>query len=127
MFPVRLSALFFLLLKEAGFPLHEVRKGLYALSKNLVKNLEVFDDTELALVVALKNLVGQLGGPFQAAADGVLDRLWDCVTTMPVFVRIDDPVVLDNRLLGRAVRAAMDGVEQCLRDGTVGPHREEGR
>jgi sugar/nucleoside kinase (ribokinase family) len=29
--------------------------------------------------------------------------------------------------LGRAVRAAMDGVEQCLRDGTVGTHREEGR
>ncbi len=111
-----------LLLKEAGFPLHEVRKGLYALSKNLVKNLEVFDDTELALVVALKNLVGQLGGPFQEAADGVLDRLWDCVTTMPVFVRIDDPVVLDNRLLGRAVRAIREKRKVGFHYHTAKPH-----
>jgi hypothetical protein len=27
------------------------------------KDLDVFDDTELALVVALKNIVGQLGSP----------------------------------------------------------------
>jgi predicted DNA-binding transcriptional regulator YafY len=111
-----------LLLKEAGFPLHEVRKGLYELSKDLVKNLEVFDDTELALVVALKNLVGQLGGPFQEAADGVLDRLWDCVTTMPVFVRIDDPVVLDNRLLGRAVRSIREKKKVGFQYNAAKPH-----
>jgi hypothetical protein len=33
------------------------------MSKDLVKNLEVFDDTELALMVALKNIVGQLENP----------------------------------------------------------------
>jgi len=94
-----------LLLKESGFPLHEIQKGIYSMSKDLVKNLEVFDDTELALVVALKNIVGQLGKPFQKAADGVLDRLYDCVTSMPVFVKIDDAVSLDSALLNRMVRA----------------------
>ena len=94
-----------LLLKESGFPLHEIQKGIHQMSKDLVKNLEVFDDTELALVVALKNIVGQLGEPFQKAADGVLDRLYDCVTTMPVFVKIDDAVPLDGALLNRIVKA----------------------
>ncbi|MEI7636960.1 MAG: WYL domain-containing protein [Syntrophus sp. (in: bacteria)] len=94
-----------LLLKESGFPLHEVQKGLHSMSKDLVKNLEIFDDTELALVVALKNIVGQLGQPFQKAADGVLDRLYDCVTSMPVFVKIDDAVPLDSALLNKIVRA----------------------
>lgn len=97
-----------LLLKEAGFPLHEIQKGTHRMSKDLVKNLEVFDDTELALVIALKNLVGQLGEPFQHAADGVLDRLYDCVTTMPVFVKIDDPVALDSALLNRIVKAVRE-------------------
>ena len=50
-----------LLLKESGFPLHEIQKGVHQMSKDLVKNLEVFDETELALVIALKNIVGQLG------------------------------------------------------------------
>ena len=94
-----------LLLKESGFPLHEVQKGIHQMNKDLVKNLEVFDDTELALVVALKNIVGQLGQPFKKAADGVLDRLYECVTTMPIFVKIDDAVPLDSVLLNRTVKA----------------------
>ena len=93
------------LLKESGFPLHEVQKGSYHMSKDLVKNLEVFDDTELALIVALKNMVGQLGKPFQKAADAVLDRLHECVTTMPVFVKIDDAIPMDSLLLNRIVKA----------------------
>ena len=94
-----------LLLKESGFPLHEIQKGSYQLSKDLVKNLEVFDDTELALVVALKNVVGQLGQPFQKAVDGVLERLYESVTTMPVFVKIDDAMPLDSSFLNRMVKA----------------------
>ncbi|MDO9558753.1 MAG: WYL domain-containing protein, partial [Syntrophales bacterium] len=53
----------------------------------------------------LKNIVGQLGEPFRKAADGVLDRLYDCVTTMPVFVKIDDAIPLDSTLLTKIVRA----------------------
>lgn len=59
----------------------------------------------MALVVALKNLVGQLGEPFRKAADGVLDRIYDCVTSMPVFVKIDDAAPLDSALLNRMVKA----------------------
>jgi len=94
-----------LLLKKSGFPLHEIQKGNYKLSKDLVKNLEVFDDTELALMVALKNIVGQLGQPFQKAADNVLDHLYDCVTTMPVFVKIDDAIPMDTSFINRMVKA----------------------
>ena len=97
-----------LLLKESGFPLHEVQKGTYQMNKDLVKNLEVFDETELALVVALKNIVGQLGEPFKKAADGVLERLYDYVTGMSVFVKIDDAVPLDSQLLNRIVRAVRE-------------------
>lgn len=97
-----------MLLKESGFPLHEIQKGSYQLSKDLVKNLEVFDDTELALVVALKNIVGQLGQPFQKAANDVLDRLYDYVTTMPVFVKIDDAIPLDSAFLNRMVKAIQE-------------------
>jgi predicted DNA-binding transcriptional regulator YafY len=95
-------------LKEAGFPIHELQKGVYELHKDLIKNLEVFDDTELALVVALKGIVGQLGQPFQKAADGVLDRLHECVTSMPVFVKIDDSVPLDSLLLNKLVKAVRE-------------------
>lgn len=94
-----------LLLKESGFPIHEIQKGSYQLSKDLVKNLEVFDDTELALVVALKNVVGQLGQPFQKAVENVLERLYECVTAMPVFVKIDEAIPLDTSFLNRMVKA----------------------
>ncbi|HOX14562.1 MAG TPA: transcriptional regulator [Smithellaceae bacterium] len=97
-----------LLLKESGFPLHEVKPGVHQMNKDLVKNLEIFDDMELALVVALRNMVGQLGQPFQKAADGVLDRLFECVTSMPVFVKIDDAVPLDSILLNKIVRAVRE-------------------
>jgi len=94
-----------LLLKESGFPLHEIQKGSYQLNKDLVKNLEVFDDTELALMVALKNVVAQLGKPFEKAAGDVLERLYECVTSMPVFVKIDDAMPLDTTFLNRMVKA----------------------
>ncbi|MBU2623596.1 MAG: WYL domain-containing protein [Proteobacteria bacterium] len=111
------------LLKESGFPLHEVQKGSYHMSKDLVKNLEVFDDTELALIVALKNMVGQLGQSFQKAADAVLDRLHECVTTMPVFVKIDDAVPMDSLLLNRLVKAIRGKKQAGFHyDSGKGPH-----
>ncbi|MEN6358680.1 MAG: WYL domain-containing transcriptional regulator, partial [Smithella sp.] len=94
-----------LFLKAAGFPVKETARGMYALDKSLLKHFEVFDDTELALVVALKNLVFQLGQPFQNAADGLFNRLYDVVMAEPVFVKIDESVPLDSRLLSRIVNA----------------------
>jgi hypothetical protein len=40
----------------------------YFSDKTLFKNFEVFDETELAMVIAIKNLVGQLGEPFRQTA-----------------------------------------------------------
>ena len=97
-----------LLLKEAGFPIHEIQKGTYQLHKDIVKNLEVFDDTELALMVALKNVVSQLGQPFQKAVDRVLERLYESAASMPVFVKIDDAMPLDTTYLNRMVKAIRD-------------------
>jgi predicted DNA-binding transcriptional regulator YafY len=97
-----------LLLKESGFPIHEIQKGRYELHKDIVKNLEVFEDTELALMVALKNVVSQLGQPFQKAVDRVLERLYECATSMPVFVKIDDAMPLDTTFLNRMVKAIKD-------------------
>jgi predicted DNA-binding transcriptional regulator YafY len=78
---------------------------------------DVFDRT----IEAMK-MVGQLGQPFQQAADGVLDRLYDCVTTMPVFVKIDDSVPLDSALLNRIVKAIREkmrvGFQYALTKGT---------
>jgi predicted DNA-binding transcriptional regulator YafY len=78
---------------------------MYSLDKSLLKHFEVCDDTELALVVALKNLVLQLGQPFQNAADGLFNRLYDVVMAEPVFVKIDESVPLDSHLLSRIVKA----------------------
>lgn len=94
-----------LLLRKSGFPVHETGKGTYRLRKDLVKNLEVFDDFELALVVAMKNVVGQLGQLFQKAADAVLERLCDCTAAMPVFIKIDEALPLDRTLANRLMKA----------------------
>jgi len=94
-----------LLLKEADFPLSELSRGNYQIDKNLFKNFEVFDDTELALVIAIKNLVGQLGEPFQKAADDIFNKLYEDVTTSPVFIKIDDSVILDKGQFNRIVKA----------------------
>jgi predicted DNA-binding transcriptional regulator YafY len=93
------------LLKMSGFPVHEMQKGVYELKKDLLKHLEVFDDTELAIVVAIKDIVGQLGSPFQQAADSLLNRLYDADIQMPVFLKIDEPVTMDIRLFNKIVRA----------------------
>ena len=94
-----------LLLKEADFPLSEFSRGNYQIEKTLFKNFEVFDETELALVIAIKNLVGQLGEPFQKAADDIFNKLYEDVTTSPVFIKIDDSVILDKRQFNRIVKA----------------------
>jgi len=94
-----------LLLKGAGFPLSELSRGNYKIDKTLFKNFEVFDETELALVIAIKNLVGQLGEPFQRAADDIFNKLYEDVTTSPVFIKIDESVILDKRQFNRIVKA----------------------
>jgi predicted DNA-binding transcriptional regulator YafY len=93
-----------LLLKEADFPLNEFARGNYQIDKTIFKNFEVFDEIELALVIAIKNLVGQLGEPFQQAADDIFNKLYEDVTSSPIFIKIDDSVILDKRQFNRIVK-----------------------
>lgn len=93
-----------ILLKKASFPLSELSRGYYHMDKTLLKNFEVFDETELALVIAIKNLVRQLGAPFQQAADDIFNKLYEDVTTSPVFIKIDDSVILDKRQFNRIIK-----------------------
>lgn len=94
-----------LTLKTSGFPLKELSKGYYQIDKTLLKNFEVFDDAELALVIAVKNIVTQLGEPFQKAADDIFSKLYDHVTTSPVVIKIDDSVSVDGLQFNRIVKA----------------------
>jgi len=49
-------------LKQCGFPVSEAGPGVYRLDKDIFKNFELFDENELALIVALKCAVSQLTG-----------------------------------------------------------------
>jgi len=119
-----------ILLKEADFPLSESSRGNYQIDKSLLKNFDVFDDTELALVIAIKNLVGQLGEPFQQAADDIFNKLYEDVTTSPVFIKIDDSVILDKRQFNKIVKTIREkrqGMFQyegfSLHEVTIEPYR----
>ncbi len=92
-------------LRQAGFPVKERKKGYYTLDKDLVRNLEEYTDVELALIVALKELVSQLGSPFEKAANDILGRIYDYSTCRPVFVKLDGSVRLNSRLLDRIIKA----------------------
>ena len=92
-------------LRKAGFPIHEEKRGVHRLDKSLIRNMDVYDEAELALIVAVKDLVTHLGRPFETAADHVFNRLQDYADTRPVFVRIDEPALLSKNLTGRIVKA----------------------
>jgi predicted DNA-binding transcriptional regulator YafY len=92
-------------LKEAGFPIAEIGYGQYSLEKNIIKNLDIFEDTELALIVALKNIVEKLGEPFQSAANVIFNRLYDSTDSSPVFIKMDESVPLEKQLFNRIIKA----------------------
>ena len=96
-------------LKCAGIPVNEEKKGLYRLDKNLFKDLEVFDDAELALIVALKDLVSQLGTPFERAADDLLGRICDYTACRPVYIKVKSDVPLSGKTMSRIVKAIQGG------------------
>lgn len=92
-------------LKCAGIPVCEEKKGLYRLDKSLLKDLEVFDDAELALIVALKDLVSQLGTPFERAADGLLGRIRDYTACRPVYIKVKSDVPVSGKAMSRIIKA----------------------
>jgi len=92
-------------LREAGIPVHEIKKGVYELDKALFKDLEIFDDAELALIVALKDLVSQLGKPFERAADNLLDRICDYTSCKPVYVKVESGIELSSKSMSKLIKA----------------------
>lgn len=101
------------ILKQCGYPLAEVGPGVYKLDKGILKNLEVFDENELAYIIALKCAVSRLGEPFQGAADALFNRLYQAVTSEPVFIHMDESVPLDARLMNRLLKAIRG--RRCIR------------
>ena len=92
-------------LKQCGFPVAEAGPGVYRLDKDIFKNFELFDENELALIVALKCAVSQLGQPFQKAADEVFNRLYQATASQPIYIHVDESVPLDARLMNRLLKA----------------------
>jgi len=92
-------------LKQCGFPVTESGPGVYRLDKDIFRNFELFDENELALIVALKCAVSQLGQPFRKAADEVFNRLYQATASQPVYIHVDESVPLDTRLMNRLLRA----------------------
>ncbi|MFY9397875.1 MAG: WYL domain-containing protein, partial [Desulfomonilia bacterium] len=96
-------------LRCAGIPVNEEKKGLYRLDKGLLKDLEVFDDAELALIVALKDLVSQLGKPFERAAEGLLGRICDYTACRPVYIKVKSDIPLSGKTMSRIIKAIQGG------------------
>ena len=92
-------------LKQCGFPVAEAGPGVYRLDKDIFRNFELFDENELALIVALKCAVSQLGEPFQRAAGEIFNRLYQATASQPVYIHVDESVPLDTRLMNRLLRA----------------------
>ena len=92
-------------LKQCGFPVTESGPGVYRLDKDIFQNFELFDENELALIVALKCAVSQLGQPFRKAADEVFNRLYRATASQPVYIHVDESVPLDARLMNRLLKA----------------------
>ena len=108
----------FELLREAGFPVNKVSQGCYKLDKSLFKNMEYFDQTELGIIVALKNIVTQLGPRFQRAADSVFNNLYQNLgiqSSVPVYINVDQPASFDSRLFNRIEKAIRTRKKVCFK------------
>lgn len=98
-------------LKDAGLPIHEEKKGTYCLKKDLIKygDMSLFDESELALIVALKDLVSQLGAPFEKAAEDILSRLCDYSACRPIFVKVEGGINLSTKTMNKLIETIQMG------------------
>ena len=98
-------------LKDAGLPIHEEKKGTYSLKKDLIKygDLSLFEESELAHIVALKDLVSQLGKPFEKAAEVILSRLCDYSACRPVFVKVEGGINLNTKTMNKLIETIQMG------------------
>lgn len=99
------------MLKKAGFPIQEIKKGCYRLDKRLLRNFEFIDDTELAMILAIQDLISQLAPAFEKAGKAVFNKLFHSMTEQslsPVFIKLDQPILIDNRLFKKVTKAIND-------------------
>jgi len=111
-------------LRDAGMPIHEVKKGTYRLKKDLIKynDLSQFKESELALIVALKDLVSQLGAPFEEAAEVVLNKLCDDAVHTPVYVKIEGGFRLNAATMTKLIDAIRLGRQVAFSYNSDTPH-----
>src|SRR5512137_735139 len=109
-------------LKQCGFPVSEAGPGVYRLDKDIFKNFELFDENEMALIVALKCAVCQLGQPFQKAADEVFNRLYQATASQPIYIHVDESVPLDARLMNRLLKAIRNKRRLSFQYASVNSH-----
>lgn len=92
-----------LALRKAGFPIHEKRMGCHCLDKSIISNLRNYEESELALIVAVRDMVRQLGKPFGDNADTIFNRLSDYTDCRPVFVKLDEPIRFPRKTVDKIV------------------------
>ncbi len=95
-------------LKKAGVALVSETQGCYRMEKHLVKQYETFSDIELALIIATKNVLDQLGPAFVKASDSIFNSLYKTIgeqTESPVFIKIDSPVMLEGSLISKIAKS----------------------
>ena len=93
-----------LALRKAGFPIHEKKMGLHCMEKNIISNMRQYEDSELALIVAIRDMVTQLGKPFGDNADAIFSRLSDFTDCRPVFVKLDEPTRFPRKTVDKVVK-----------------------
>ncbi|WP_457572186.1 helix-turn-helix transcriptional regulator [Desulfovulcanus sp.] len=92
-------------LQVAGFPLKKNKHGFYSLDKSLLKNDHIYyNESELALILGLKDLLSQLGKPFQKAANDILTGVYANFDSL-IFIGIDQSIPINNKIFNQLVRA----------------------
>jgi len=101
-----------LALRKAGFPIHEKKMGQHYIDKSIISNLRNYEDSELALIVALRDMVMQLGKPFGDNADTIFNRLSDYTDSRPVFVKLDEPTRFPRKTVDKVVQGINE--KKCI-------------
>ncbi len=96
------------ILREAGFPLKTNKDGGYALDKNLLKDADFcYNESELAFILGLKDLLSKLGQPFQKAADNILTGIYANFNSV-IFIGMDQSIPVNNKKFNQLVRAIIN-------------------
>ena len=92
-------------LREAGFPLKTNKDGCYYLDKNLIKDHDFcYNESELAFILGLKDLLSKLGQPFQKAANDILTGIYANFDSL-IFIGMDQSIPINNKIFNQLVRA----------------------